>query len=50
MDPYFDATRPYYKSYKSLDVVPFHMMKIAILKTLKYQKVYEKFVLKNVGG
>jgi predicted AAA+ superfamily ATPase len=48
MDPYFGATRPYYKSYKILEVVSSLMMRIAILKTLKYRKIHKKFILKKL--
>jgi hypothetical protein len=49
MDPYFGATRPYYKVIR-VEGVPCVMMRNTILKILKYQKVYKKFVFKNVGG
>jgi hypothetical protein len=38
------------KVMKVVEIVPCVMMRTAILKTLKCQKVYKKFVFKNVGG
>jgi hypothetical protein len=33
-----------------VEIVPCVMMRITILKLLKYRRVYKKVVFKNVGG